>query len=182
MRIKWSDNLLAAEIRKYSDGVHMPNSKDLRLSEQNRLVCAISRHPLKWRWWASRLGLALKRSNTQRSYEQEQNIASMLRRTGHTASLTPAKCPHDILVDGAVRVEVKIARKFLKQGHIFCFGRADREFDFAVLVCVDASDHPIRTLILPASRCRQQTITVTNAEQWCQWDDRWDLLEVETDQ
>ena len=180
--LKWTNDMIAHHTRRLSQGGFMPSCKELRRLGRNDLACAIARTG-GLKAWAVRLGLQLQECDTTRGNRMESRVAQKLREQGHEVRLTTCKCPFDLLVDKAVRVEVKMARKYLPPNshgggcYTFNFGSHSdtRVFDVAVLVCVDQDDAPTAFYLLPKDRCRE-TVTITAAPTWEQYREKWDLI------
>lgn len=181
-RSSWSNDLIATELLKLiaiNEGV-MPTDTELRDWGYVPLASAIGRSGLAYREWAERLGAEVKDSRSSRSYAIEEWVRDQLIRRRHTAELTRHKESYDILVDGAIRVEVKSSpwkedRDQGVYGYAFTMGTdpISREFDIGVLVGVDSQNTPERVYIAPAARLRQYTVTVTGAKQWRQYLNAW---------
>jgi len=181
VRKSWDDGEierdLKVEAKKYG---RMPTANELSSAGKGDLANAIRRSELLFRGWAKKIGVPLKHCETHRSFKMEQWVKAELEERGHGVELTTAKCSYDLLVDSSLKVEVKMAKRTIVtqrsiDAFVFSFGAKpeSRDIDFAVLVCVDKDDNPLKVYVLSCEFCQQQTISITGSHRWKPFLNAW---------
>ncbi len=87
----------------------MPSMSELRQEGRNDLAVQLGRGEGGMSGWASRLGVAMKDSETTRGHRWEVYVLELLRDLGRTVERQTTRAPFDLLVDGRCRVNVKSA-------------------------------------------------------------------------
>lgn len=139
----------------------MPTVPELQSIGLNGLACKVAKTK-GFRGWARHLGLGIKQTCTSLGQSTESRIADELRAFGRDVQRQSSGAPYDLLVDGRVRVNVKSARwreYGACRGYFFGIGDTWRRCD--VLALVGIGGPAPRTLWVPSSEARQQTITLT---------------------
>ena len=178
-RQTWTDQRIEKKLREYISRLgRMPSASELRVRGDNPLACAISRSGRSFYEWAGFLGVPIKGSETKQGFVQETRIQQKLAGLGHSSELTSVKESFDLLVEGRIRVEVKMATKY-RGYYIFNFGKKAslRGFDLAILECFESAGELAKTYLIPAEHCRTQTVTITGSHRWVPWLERWELIE-----
>jgi hypothetical protein len=185
--IRWSESLveqgimgLAAFLRRMPTSTEMPG----QLSE------AIIRYG-GFDHWAARLGLTLKQTETNVARSAEAHVADMLRARGHDVIRQRLKSPFDLLVDGALRVDVKASSvttyprktgKHAGANYTFTGCKRGQDCDVFVLVCLRDGD-PFAHFVVPAAEVRGVTLSIGHRNlmgggrsKWKPYRDRFDLI------
>lgn len=141
--IQWTDELIATEVMKVANQFNPPrmpsNSEAIVMTGSHALSNAISKHG-GYKYWAVRLGLEQKKTDTKLGVEGEKHIAEELFRRGYTVEMTSARHPYDILVNGCVKVDVKTANISYVRGypiHSYRLAKGQPTCDFYVMYEVD---------------------------------------------
>jgi len=101
-------------------------------------------------YWAEKLNLDKKQSETLKSMEWEYNCMEFLSRFGNS-ELTPLKFPYDVLYQGCCKIDVKVSKKtFLNGSASYSFNLEYKypKCDFYVFYCVDGDK--VKDLVVPA--------------------------------
>jgi len=109
-RTKWTNELIAERILKVAgnSGV-MPTNTFLTQSNQCDLANAISKNG-GFIAWAGQLCLSRKNSDSDTGWGGELAVKALLERRGFAVERSTAvKWPHDLLINGCLRVDMKTA-------------------------------------------------------------------------
>ena len=110
MRRMWTLDMVRSESEKIAKNLgHFPSSKELRVLGRNDLACQISRRGgfLKI---SDDIKIPRERSDSDTGWEGEFNVLKHLETLGFSCKTRKGtKCPFDMIVDDAVRVDVKSA-------------------------------------------------------------------------
>lgn len=156
--IQWTDELIAAEIMRVAnqfDPPRMPSNEEAKaMTGSHALSNAISKHG-GYKYWAKRLGLEQKYSETKLGKKGERHIAEILHQKGYEVELTSARYPYDILVDGCVKVDVKTANTSYADGfplHSYRLAKGQQTCDFYIFYEADTG----RVYVVPSCKLYRQ--------------------------
>lgn len=153
----WSDAKIASELSRIADGV-MPTSSDLREMGLNALSCAIARGH-GFHWWATRLGLARKGTETHMAQRWERHEARFFASLGCTVEEQSTRHPFDLLVNGW-RVDVKVSRFHdYSNSWVFAGIKKGAHADFFDLLCLEGDVIRARYMV-PARAAQVHTISL----------------------
>ena len=157
---EWTDERIGKCIMAIAsefDPIRMPtNSEVIEMSGSYALSNAIQKNG-GYEYWANKLGLEQKYSESKLGVEYEHLIAEILKARGHEAVMTPTKYPYDLLVDGCIKVDVKVANESIVKGssvHAYRLSKKLHTCDFYVC-CENDGDKGI--YVIPAHVCSGQT-------------------------
>lgn len=110
MRKQWTEETVRAEASAVARLLgHFPTNTYLRDTGRNDLASQITKAG-GYVKLAAELGFARQHSDTDTGWQGEREVAEKLKRLGHEVTKpSGVKSPYDLLVDGAVRVDVKAA-------------------------------------------------------------------------
>ena len=141
--MKWNEETIAAKVadiaNKFAPARMPSNSEVIEMTGSYALANAIQKNG-GYEYWANRLGLERKHSETKVGIEYERKVGEMLRKGGHNVQETTIKHPYDLLVDGCVKVDVKVANTSLIRGskvHAYRIAKRQHTCDFYICCEVD---------------------------------------------
>jgi hypothetical protein len=110
---KWTNELIEEAIEGVMIGLGtttMPTKSECdHVTGNSALSSKISRDG-GFSYWADKLGLEIKDSETQTGFKAEIEAKELIEKeTGLVSKITKSRCPYDILVNGNVKIEVKIS-------------------------------------------------------------------------
>lgn len=156
--IIWTDELIGSEITELADQFNPPRmptkSEMVEMRGDYALSCAVSKHG-GFTYWANRLGLEQKHSDTLLGVEGEKTIANILETKGFDVKLTSVKHPYDLLINGCVKVDVKTAKVSSVRGypiHSYRLAKRDHTCDFYIFYEYDT----LKVYVVPAYKCQGQ--------------------------
>lgn len=135
-----------------------------------------------YRYWADKLNLELKNSETKFGVDVEETVVKAMRAMGYDCEPTPTKYPYDILVEKCAKVDVKAARVTKIRGYSaysFRLAKPQQTCDFYILVPVDMNGDVIKTYIVPShiTTGHKQICISTNNSKYDKYLGRWDLID-----
>ena len=141
--MKWNEETIAVKVadiaNKFAPARMPSNSEVIEMTGNYALANAIQKNG-GYEYWANKLGLERKHSETKIGIEHERRVAEMLRKGGHSVQETTIKHPYDLLVDGCVKVDVKAAGTSLVRGskvHAYRIVKRQHTCDFYICCEVD---------------------------------------------
>lgn len=159
-RTKWTSELIAERILKVAgSGGVMPTNTFLTQSNQCDLANAISKNG-GYIAWAEQLCLSRNQSDSDTGWLGEIAVKVLLESRGFAVERSTAvKWPHDLLVNGCLRVDVKSAR-FAEygacKGWFYRIGKSPQA-DVIALYQLDTSE----IYWLPWYLCPQTNVTIS---------------------
>ena len=144
--MKWNEELISTGITDIANKfvpVRMPSNREVvEMTGNYSLANAIQKHG-GYEFWANKLGLEQKRSETKIGVEYERKVADILRKCGHDVAETTIKHPYDLLVDNCVKVDVKVADTSLirnNKAHAYRIAKRQHTCDFYICCELDTGD------------------------------------------
>lgn len=180
--MKWTEEKIQSELLATIEilGIQrMPTADELKTLGRNDLHIKVSRTK-KYRGWAEMLGLELKSSCTLTGQLQEDVVERMLIEKGYQVERMTTKHPYDLLVNGAVKVDSKLANPyFLRGSKVHTFGIAKSEPTCDIYVCVAMGDtgEVERIMVIPSHQLRVVTLCIGKQSKYNKYIDRWDYIE-----
>lgn len=134
----------------------MPTNKEVIQAEGNHaLANAIQKHG-GYEYWANKLGLEQKYSDTKLGIQGERRVAAILELLGLKVELTSIKHPYDLLVNDCIKIDVKTANTTYIQGypiHAYRLGEKKQQTcDFYIFFEIDTG----KVYVVPAHKCAKQ--------------------------
>lgn len=155
---EWTDERISEGVMRIAstfEPERMPSNREVIEHEGNySLACAIQKHG-GYSYWASRLGLEQKYSDTKLGIEGEEYISQLLRQRGHKVETTSVRFPYDLLVDGCIKVDVKTANESDVRGcriHSYRLAKKKQTCDFYIFCEADTG----RVYVVPANKLSGQ--------------------------
>lgn len=181
---KWSDELIETEIRKVMEALNidrMPTRKEIEsVAKDSSLTNKISKG-IGFYGWAARMGLQIKDSETTfgKSYESQAMI-DILQNTGLDSEKMSQNFAYDILVDGSIRVDVKVSNRYYYNGqnyfHTFNLERKHPVCDIMVCYCLDENKQVEKILVIPSSKLHTCQLSVGVKSQYDAYNNAWDVF------
>ncbi|MEK5038806.1 hypothetical protein [Sporosarcina sp. FSL K6-3457] len=181
-RTMWTEELIKSELMK-SIGIlgvdRMPSAEELKSIGRNDLHCKISKTK-KYSGWANELGLGLKNSETTLGHLFEGHIERVMKGLGFKAERMSTKHPYDLLVEGTVKVDVKVANPYLLKGkhrtHTFRLGKVDPTCDIYICVLLDEKGRHERRLVIPSHHVRLPMLNMGTTSKYHVYDEKFEYI------
>ena len=145
------------------------------------LVNAIAKHGGFYHW-AKKLELKVKECETQLGYECEMLVKGLLEEQGYVCEKTSARHPYDLLVNGCVKIDVKVAR--ISRNHntdyySFSLAKPMQTCDVYVAVCLDDNDEVKKLYVIPAHIMTGKTQLALGIKRskYDEYIEKWDIID-----
>ncbi|PAE27891.1 hypothetical protein CHI07_16980 [Paenibacillus sp. 7884-2] len=182
---KWTNDLIEKEINDSMNVLcitRMPTASELMSIGRNDLHCAISKG-LTYREWANKLEISMKESETTRGQRYERLIEEMIVNKGHEVESMTTKHPFDLLVNGNVKVDVKMGvahNHFGSRAHTFRPSSKYSTCDIYVCQAIDEKGVTEKVFVIPSKFAQVETLNIGMNSKYNKFIDRWDFIEEYT--
>ncbi len=181
--VEWTDELVKKEIIKVKDSLNlkrMPTRKEMELVTKNsRLTNRISRTK-GYYGFAKELNLPIKESVTTTGKTYEYKMKNKLEKQGFKVEKMPQNYPFDILINGNVKIDVKVAKPYNAvegyQYHTFNLYRKYATCDIYICICLDEKEHIERMLIIPSAELKITQLSVGKNSYYNKFDNRFEYI------
>jgi hypothetical protein len=186
--MKWTSELLKEELIKSIKvlGIdRMPTGQELKSIGRNDLHCKISRTK-KYSGWAEELGLGLKSGSTTREgQEHEKKVMHLLEGLGYEVEQMAHKFPYDLLVNGCVKIDVKMANAYLLRGesrvHTFGINKEKPTSDILICLANDEEGNVERMFIIPSHHVQMKMLNVGANSKYNKYVDKFEYIKQYSD-
>jgi hypothetical protein len=183
-RIKWTDELIRKELLSSVKILmldRMPTASELKSIGRNDLHCKISRTK-KYSGWAEDLGLQLARNETNLGNEYEKVIGGILESKGFKVEYMPTKHPYDLMLNGSVKVDVKVANMYEAQNGqnwwAFRLAKKEATCDIYILNALESDVSKERIFVIPGHLLDIQMLNMGLDTKYNKFLNRYDILET----
>ena len=134
------------------------------------------------KYYADVLGLQIKDCESKMGEETEFYCAMQIREfLGLESESTHRRHPYDLLVENAVKIDVKSARIFISKNETkyftFNLEKPQQTCDIFVFYCME-NGVPIRTLVIPSYVLSGKTqLAIGSKSKYDKYENRWDLIQ-----
>ncbi len=179
---KWTDELIAEEILKVKTTLcidRMPSNSEIKKVVGCALGNAISKHG-GFKYWADKLSLKFKNSETSTGKEYEQKIMNLLLGKGYEVERMTTKHPYDLLVNQNIKVDVKVSNLYKgPKGEFHTFNLEKHNHNCDLFICACVTDGEIvKTLVVPSKfLMKVSQLSVGNTSIYDVFKDRYDFIE-----
>ncbi|WP_392446148.1 hypothetical protein [Clostridioides difficile] len=154
--IKWDDESIEKSILKVARSlqVHrMPSNEEIKSVMGNySLSNKISRSG-GFKYWASKLNLDMKNSETKLGTKWEFHIKSRLEEFEYKVEKMSTRHPYDLLVNGNIKIDIKVSNYYLGSSckyHTFNLEKKYHNCDIFICVGLNETDIPVKILVIPS--------------------------------
>lgn len=184
---KWTDLMVEKEILKVKDCLcldRMPTRKEIELVTQNsKLTSKISKSK-GFYWWAKKLNLPIKESETTLGKEYEYKVKDILEDKKFKVEKMKQNYAFDLLIDGNVKIDVKVAKPYVTDKfmyHTFNLYNKYASCDIYICVCLDSNKNIERLLIIPSSELKVTQLSVGKNSQYNKYNNCFNYIKKYSD-
>ncbi len=158
MGISWTNELIEEKlmvVAKLYSPMRMPTRSEIKNYYGNDALTNKISKTGGFSYWAKKLGLEQKHSETSIGIKGEERVAEILLNYGFEVEKTSTKHPYDLLIDGCVKVDVKTANTSYIRGssiHAYRIAKKQHTCDFYVFYENDTG----KAYVVPAHKCKGQ--------------------------
>jgi hypothetical protein len=177
----WNDERIKSELLRCIDILmldRMPTAGELLSIGRNDLHVIVGRTKT-YSGWAEELGISLKSCSTRKGQEFEKKAKYLIEEKGYEVELTTTRHPYDLLVEGSVKIDVKVGKGYLigkSETHTFSTSKKQATCDLYILFAVDEEGRFKKTFVIPSLFVKQVTLSIGPKTQWNKYIDRWDYI------
>ena len=178
---KWTTEKIIAEINTVMLAMNinrMPSRNEMHLIRGSGDLENIIMKRGGFYYWANKLGLELKQSASTTGIKYEKICKEKLESLGYEAELTTMKFPYDILVNKAIKIDVKVSNGYTGScGFFFTFNLESNipKSDIYVFYCNNKQQNKI--LIIPSTYlCGIGQLSVGLCSTYDIYKDKWDYI------
>lgn len=160
----------------------MPSASEIVSVTKNQKIHNAIQRSYKYSGWARKLNIELKNSETSFGKEYE-NIAvvDILQNTGFDSEKMSQNYPFDLLVDGYIRVDVKVGKRYYyKDDKYFYSFNMEKKYpvcDIFVVYCINDDNKIEKTLIIPSAKLHVTQLSVGAKSRYDIYIDNWEAFE-----
>lgn len=160
--IRWNEELIENTINDVIDKAKIrtfPTHKQMdEITGSMALTNAVSRHG-GTRYWAERLGLDIKPSESKLGEEYELKCMEQIKHFGYRCEKMPVRYPYDLLVENNIKVDVKCGNLYKgAAGEYYTFNLEKKKptCDIFVCYCIDGNEIK-RVMVIPSCELSGKT-------------------------
>lgn len=188
-RIKWNNSMVTEgilEVKSWYKMDRMPSKSEMNAYYENSaLTNKISRtggiHE-----YARKLNLPIKKCETQRGEDAEKDVAKQLEKMGYRTELTSNRHPYDILVNGRVKIDVKMGNPVISggsstsKGYTFNLEKPQQTCDVFVVVCMDENNKTAKEMVIPSSvlNGKTQLVVGISKSRYDKYINAWEIIKM----
>jgi hypothetical protein len=180
--IQWTDKLLEERILQVKSELnidHMPTRSEIfSLRFNDPLHNGIVRHG-GYDYWANKLRLDVKDSESKVGWEYEKIAADMLIEGGYTVKQMSRKHPFDLLVNENVRVDVKVGKPWLLRGsrvHTFGINKKNPVCDVYMIFALNEDSTIERLFIIPSMELKIISMCIGKYSKYNKYVNSWEYI------
>lgn len=186
MKPYWTDELIKEkilEVVKYHGYNRMPTKQEIEdYYGDGALTNKISKTG-GFEVWAKKLDLSQKPCRSMLAFQYEKYTKKVLEEKGFNCELTSTNHPYDILVNGGVKIDVKVSNPVVISGtkaYTFNLKKKQPTCDLYVAYCLDEDKEIAKTYIIPAPVVAGQSqLSVGVSEsKYDAYLDNWNLVKL----
>lgn len=181
---KWDEELIKEEIYKIMNKLNitrMPSRTEIISIYNDSSLCgAIVKHG-GYRYWANKLNLNLKQSESKSGWDCEEIIISMLKEKGYTIKRMTTQHPYDLLINDKVKLDVKMGSAYELKGsrvHTFGINKKYSTCDVYIIVALNEEQDKIeRIFIIPGFKLKIVTMSIGKHSKYNKYINKWDIID-----
>lgn len=160
---KWDEQKIINTLTKVKNALYidrMPSKSEVEeYCGDKSLSCAVSKHG-GWAYFSKVMGLPMKNSCTTFGDENEQFIIEKIKSLGYDAIKTKVRHPYDILVNGIVKIDVKSAHLYKRDGRepVYSFAINNEQPKCDIFICVAIKDDGEDIYVIPSHFIKQHQL------------------------
>lgn len=178
----WTEEQMKNEITKVKEALildRMPSLSEIEsVMKNSSLTNKISRTGGFYHW-AEKLGLSVKKSESDFSRNYEIKCKEFIESIGYKAEMTPNRFPYDLLVNNFVKVEVKASRLYKgKAGNFYSFNLEYKQPKSEINVFYCEGENATKIYVIPSHALTgiKQLSVGENSSKYDVYLGRWDIL------
>jgi hypothetical protein len=180
---QWTDEVLEQRIRQVMLELkidRMPTRSEVfSIRFNDPLHNGVVRHG-GYEYWAKKLGLQIKDSESKTGWAYEECAIDLLKGKGYAVERMSRKCAYDILVNGAVKIDVKAGKPWFLKGsrlHSFGINKKVPVCDIYLVLAIDESEKIERTFVIPSFELKVVSMCIGKDSKYNKFIDQWGYID-----
>ena len=154
----------------------IPTSVEMKkVTKDSRLINAVRRHG-GYLCWATEINTTQSECTTRTGLEGEVLIKSILEDKQYQVDKMSVKHPYDLLVNGNIKIDVKVSNKYKGKYYSFNLEKANPTCDLYVFICIHGEEKEF--LVIPSKFLHQTQISISDNSKYNNYKDRWDYIDT----
>lgn len=181
--IKWSENLIKDKIAFVMKSLNIDRMPTRQECEDIIGDTTLSNKISKSGWyyyWANKLKLKMKDSNTNSGKDGESIIEKLLQDKGYDVKRMKTLYPYDLIVNNNVKIDVKLAyiqKKQTYKCYSFALNKIYSTCDLYILLTINQNNEIEDIYIIPSIDVKQTQITIGEKTKYSKYIDRYDYID-----
>lgn len=183
-RDNWTNEKIKEQIMKMVNDLgmdRMPSSKEVEGYFGNcKLTNAIS-HRKAWYKFAEELNLPIKESETAFGKSYESQIMEKLICMGHEVEKMPQNFPYDLLVDGALKIDVKASSLYRgKNGNFYSYNLEKPYATCDIYILMLIKNYEVKDILVVPSKFVMTNTQISVGEfksKYYKYSQKWDYMD-----
>lgn len=181
----WSNKSVEDEIRNVMKVLNinrMPSNSEIKAVIGNYSLSNKITRTGGFTYWANNIGLDLKTSDTKLGNEWEIIVKNELQNKGYIVEETTVKCPYDLLINGCVKIDVKVSN-FVRDYNYYTFNIGKKYPTCDIFICIGVKDNDIKKeLIIPSKYLMGMTqLSVGENSKYDKFDNQFKYIDIYND-
>lgn len=133
-----------------------------------------------FKYWADKLGLEMKRSETGLAKKYENFIFELLESKGYNVTKMSMRHPYDLLINDNIKIDVKVAKPYVSKinsiYHTFNLEKRNPTCDIYIAVALNFDSTIDRLFIIPSKYLKLTQLSVGKDSMYNKYVNYWDCL------
>lgn len=183
-KTKWNEQLIRDRIIEVVSDLgikRMPTAKEMNDFYGNSSLSNKISKTIGFVGWAKKLGLSIVKSDTNFGKLGEDIAEKYLIGKGYKVIKMATKYPFDLLVDGNVKIDVKISKlKFINGYAVNSFGLSKKypTCDIYMLIALNEKYETDRIFIIPSKKLYQLSVSVGEKSTYDKYVDKTEYIDI----
>jgi hypothetical protein len=180
---RWTNEFLEQQIKNVMGELQidrMPTRSEIfSVRFNDPLHNGIVRHG-GYDYWAKKLGLLIKNSESKTGWKQEEVAIKLLENKGYSVKAMSHRCPFDIMINDSVKIDVKASKPWVLKGirqHTFGINKKNPTCDIYMVFALDDFGGTERLFIIPSIELKLVTMCIGQKSKYNKFIDRWDFID-----
>lgn len=181
---KWTDEKIENEIYNVINVLNidrMPTKTEIGIVTKNHgLNNKISRSG-GYKYWANKLGLDIKDSETRLGQEWEVYTKNIIESRGYYVEKMTTRHPYDLLINNNIKVDVKVSNYYHGKGfkyHTFNLENKYHNCDIFICIGLDELGQVVKCLVIPSKYLmNKKQLSIGIHSRYDKFNNAWSYIE-----
>lgn len=129
----------------------MPSSREITLATGNTALANKIGKYKGYKYWADRMGLEMKKSESRTGIDNEFNCKEVLEKLNYKVKKMDTNHPYDLLINDFIKVDVKASKSYNNNNtYSFRIGKKYHSCDIFIAIALNENEEPIKYYVIPS--------------------------------